>query len=135
MSTVIQNQHPFVKPRWLQIWIPVAVSILLVILGCGSRSKGHQDTIPTPTPKHLPPMGYTIQVGAFASINNAVRFTEKLQTQARRSIEHEFDQAKQQLQAEILEKSLAKAEEIIKEKISADDQDRLVDEYLNKVVA
>ena len=26
-------------------------------------------------------MGYTIQVGAFASINNAVRFTEKLQTQ------------------------------------------------------
>ena len=61
--------------------------------------------------------------------------TEKLQTQARRSIEHEFDRAKQQLQAEILEKSLAKAEAIIKEKISADDQDRLVDEYLNKVEA
>lgn len=61
--------------------------------------------------------------------------SEKLQAQARRSIEHEFEQAKQQLQAEILEKSLAKAEEIIREKISADDQDRLVDEYLNKVVA
>jgi F-type H+-transporting ATPase subunit b len=60
---------------------------------------------------------------------------EKLQAQARRNMEHEFDQAKQQLQAEILETSLAKAEKIIKEKISADDQNRLVDEYLEKVVA
>ncbi len=60
---------------------------------------------------------------------------EKLQAQARRNIEHEFDQAKQQLQAEILETSLAKAEKIIKEKISTDDQNRLVDEYLEKVVA
>ena len=61
--------------------------------------------------------------------------SEKLQAQARRTIEHEFEQAKQQLQAEILEKSLAKAEEIIRDKISTDDQGRLVDEYLNKVVA
>jgi F-type H+-transporting ATPase subunit b len=68
-------------------------------------------------------------------LKEAAAATEKLQTQARRSIEHEFEQAKQQLQAEILEKSLAKAEEIIKEKISADDQNRLVDEYLEKVEA
>jgi F-type H+-transporting ATPase subunit b len=39
------------------------------------------------------------------------------------------------LQAEVLEKSLAKAEEIIKARISADDQNRLVDEYLEKVEA
>lgn len=68
-------------------------------------------------------------------LKEAEAATEKLQAQARRSIEHEFEQAKQQLQAEILEKSLLKAEEIIKEKISADDQNRLVDEYLDKVVA
>jgi len=60
---------------------------------------------------------------------------EKLQAQAQRNIEHEFDRAKKQLQAEIIETSLAKAETIIKDKISADDQNRLVDEYLEKVVA
>ncbi len=66
-------------------------------------------------------------------LKEAEASAEKLQAQARRNIEHEFDQAKKQLQAEVLEKSLAKAEEIIKEKISADDQNRLVDEYLEKV--
>ncbi len=68
-------------------------------------------------------------------LKEAEASAEKLQAQARRNIEHEFDQAKTQLQAEVLEKSLAKAEEIIKEKISADDQNRLVDEYLEKVEA
>ncbi len=59
----------------------------------------------------------------------------KLQDQARRNIEHEFKQAKLELQKEIFEKSLVKAEEIIKSKISDNDQDRIVDEYLKKVVA
>jgi F-type H+-transporting ATPase subunit b len=68
-------------------------------------------------------------------LKEAEASAEKLQAQARRNIEHEFEQAKKQLQAEILEKSLAKAEEIIKEKISTDDQKRLVDEYLEKVEA
>ena len=60
---------------------------------------------------------------------------EKLQSQARRNIEHEFERAKQQLQQEVLENSLVKAEEIIKGKITAKDQNRLVDEYLAKVVS
>jgi F-type H+-transporting ATPase subunit b len=68
-------------------------------------------------------------------LKEAEAAAERLQAQARRSIEHEFDQAKKELQAEVLEKSLAKAEEIIKAKISADDQNRLVDEYLEKVEA
>ena len=68
-------------------------------------------------------------------LKEAEASAEKLQAQARRNIEYEFNQAKKQLQAEVLEKSLAKAEEIIKEKISADDQNRLVDEYLEKVEA
>jgi len=58
----------------------------------------------------------------------------KLEEQAKRHIEHEFKQAKKQLQAEILEEALTKAEAIIKSKISSDDQDRLVDDYLEKVV-
>lgn len=60
---------------------------------------------------------------------------EKLQSQASRNIEHEFEQAQAKLKSEILEKALREAEGIIKNKISTDDQDRLVDEYLEKVVA
>jgi F-type H+-transporting ATPase subunit b len=68
-------------------------------------------------------------------LKEAETSAEKLKDQARRNIDHEFEQAKSLLQAEIFETSLAKAEEIIKNKISKDDQDRIVDEYLKKVVA
>jgi F-type H+-transporting ATPase subunit b len=68
-------------------------------------------------------------------LKEAESAAEKLQTQARRNIEHEFKQAKFKLQEEIFETSLAKAEEILKGRISGDDQDRLVDEYLRKVEA
>lgn len=59
----------------------------------------------------------------------------KLEEQARRNIENEFELAKQRLQQDIFEKAMTKAEEIIKKNITADDQNRLVDEYLDKVVA
>ena len=65
----------------------------------------------------------------------AEQAAEKLEAQALRNIEHEFKTAKIKLQADILEKALVKAEEIIQERITAEDQDRLVDEYLEKVVA
>ncbi len=59
----------------------------------------------------------------------------KLREQAQKNIQNEFNQAKHSLQAEIVEKALAKAESLIKDRISAEDQERLVDEYLEKVVA
>ena len=59
----------------------------------------------------------------------------KLEEQARRNIEHEFKVAKAKLQEEIIEKALVKAEEIVNKSITSDDQERLVDEYINKVVA
>jgi F-type H+-transporting ATPase subunit b len=59
----------------------------------------------------------------------------KLEEQARRNIENEFEVAKLRLQQDIFEKAMLKAEEIIKKNITADDQNRLVDEYLDKVVA
>ena len=68
-------------------------------------------------------------------LKEAESSAEKLKAQARRNIEHEFEQAKLKLQKEIFETSLEKAEEIIKNKFSEDDQDRIVDEYLKKVVA
>jgi F-type H+-transporting ATPase subunit b len=60
---------------------------------------------------------------------------EKLKEQAKKNIDHEFKQAKLQLQVEIVEKALAKAEKLIADRISDEDQGRLVDEYLDKVVA
>ena len=59
----------------------------------------------------------------------------KLEEQAKKNIEHEFKEAKSKLQEEISEKALIKAEEIIRGAITVEDQDRLVDEYLEKVVA
>ncbi len=68
-------------------------------------------------------------------LKEAEAAAEKLEAQAKRNIEHEFKKAQQNLQAEILEKAMAKAEELLKSKITDQDQDRLVDEYLEKVVA
>lgn len=68
-------------------------------------------------------------------IAEAEAAAEKLQEQARRNIEHEFGKARRELQDEVIEKALAQAESMIKDKISRQDQERLVDEYLDKVVA
>jgi F-type H+-transporting ATPase subunit b len=68
-------------------------------------------------------------------LKEAESAAEKLEEQAKKNIEHEFEQAKIRLKEDVLEKAMARAEEIIKTKISTDDQERLVDEYLNKVVA
>ena len=59
----------------------------------------------------------------------------KLEETAKRNIEQEFKAAKLKLQKEIAEKALNQAEALVKESISTEDQDRLVDEYLEKVVA
>ncbi|MBW2449455.1 MAG: ATP synthase F0 subunit B [Deltaproteobacteria bacterium] len=68
-------------------------------------------------------------------IDEAKKAAEKLEEQARRNIDHEFKKAKLELQREIMEKALQKSEEILKTKITDKDQEKLVDEYLEKVVA
>jgi F-type H+-transporting ATPase subunit b len=60
---------------------------------------------------------------------------DKLEDMAKRNIEQEFKSAKAALQQEIAERAMEQAEAVIKESISAEDQDRLVDEYLKKVEA
>jgi F-type H+-transporting ATPase subunit b len=59
----------------------------------------------------------------------------KLEDMAKRSIELEFKTAKADLKKEITEKAIAEAEKLIQDSISSEDQDRLVSEYLEKVVA
>jgi len=68
-------------------------------------------------------------------LKEAEAAAEKLEEQAKRNIEHEFKQAQLRLQKEILEKALVKAEGLLKARITDQDQERLVDEYLEKVVA
>jgi F-type H+-transporting ATPase subunit b len=50
-------------------------------------------------------------------------------------MDYELEEASKKLQGDILEKALAKAELMIQEQISKEDQDRLIDEYLQKVEA
>jgi len=68
-------------------------------------------------------------------LKEAESVSEKIQLQARRNIEHEFEQTKAQLQREIFEKALMKAEERLRQNITAQDQNKLVEEYLQKVVS
>ncbi len=59
----------------------------------------------------------------------------KLEEQARKNIEHEFKHARSKLKEEVVEKALVMAEEIIKRNVTGKDQEKLVSEYLEKVVA
>ena len=68
-------------------------------------------------------------------LKEAEATAEKLQVQAKRNIEHEFEKARQELQREVVEKSLVQAEEVLKKAMTDADQDKLVNEYLDKVVA
>ncbi len=67
-------------------------------------------------------------------LKEAEASAEKLKVQAQKTIESEFQNARDALRSEALDKALAKAEEIITSQISAEDQEKLVDEYLAKVV-
>ena len=68
-------------------------------------------------------------------IEEAKQAADKLEEQAKRNIDNEFKKAKEKIQEEVVEEALAKAEAMITGKITADDQEKLVDEYLEKVVA
>ncbi len=59
----------------------------------------------------------------------------KLEDMAKRNIEMEFKTARTELKRDITEKAISEAEKIIQSSISKEDQDRLVGEYLEKVVA
>ena len=67
-------------------------------------------------------------------IKEAEAAAQKIEDQARRNIEYEFKQAREKLQTDVLEKALVKAESLIKENFTTDDQDRLVNDYISKVV-
>ncbi len=58
----------------------------------------------------------------------------KLETQAKKNIEYEFKKVRMELEAEIMEKAISRAEDILAKNITDKDEERLVGEYLDKVV-
>jgi len=66
-----------------KIYLRVALSLiaLLLIQSCASRGAKVQSVSPRLQKKPLAMMGHTIQAGAFARVENAVRLTEKLKGQ------------------------------------------------------
>lgn len=66
-------------------------------------------------------------------IDGAKSVAQRIKEQAQFTIEQETNQAKLELRREIADMSAAVAEDLLKEKIDAKDQARLVSEYLTKV--
>ena len=62
---------------WLSL---LALSFLLFFAGCGKKAVIPPPIPPTPPKKALEPMRFTIQVGAFSRVENAIRLTETLET-------------------------------------------------------
>ena len=54
----------------------LALLAVLVLSGCGGRTVVKQ---PTAVPAHVENMGYTVQVGAFSHLDNAVKLNESLE--------------------------------------------------------
>jgi F-type H+-transporting ATPase subunit b len=67
-------------------------------------------------------------------IEEAKKAADKMRENATAAIQHEFDRAKAEIQGEIVTESVAAAHKLIQAQIDTDDQNRLVDEYIAKVV-
>jgi hypothetical protein len=61
--------------------IPIALAAMMIQWGCAGTPDLSGDEMDAPAAEALPPMRYTIQVGAFSNMDNAVRLTAKLQAQ------------------------------------------------------
>lgn len=78
MNSLKYNKIPSLNSFSLSVtWVGL---FFLFVLGCGGGPTVARKTSYAPPPKQLRPMRHSIQVGAFAEINNAVRYTAKLQT-------------------------------------------------------
>lgn len=69
-----------------------------------------------------------------AIIEKAQKDAEALKEQAQRTASNEAQAAVETIRAEMADMVVAAAEKIVAEKLSAEDHDKLVDEYLTKVV-
>lgn len=66
-------------------------------------------------------------------IADAERAAGDIKRQAEMAVQHETAQAKANLRSEIAEQAVLVAEELIKKNLQADDQNKMVEDYLDKV--
>ena len=59
----------------------LALTIILWCPGCARDTRVYRESWPTAPPKTVARLGYSIQVGAFANLDNAVRLSEALERQ------------------------------------------------------
>jgi hypothetical protein len=76
---IIQRAHENRETAIATLMVLIICGWLLLLIGCGGRSPTQPEELFTAKEPQLPRMRYTIQVGAFSNIDNAVRLTELLQ--------------------------------------------------------
>jgi hypothetical protein len=59
-------------------WAFLAIAVIILSMGCGGGVTVSPSSRPTPPIRQLALMGYSIQVGAFANLDNAVRLSKTL---------------------------------------------------------
>ena len=70
-----------IKTNYLRAGLAIGIMIVLLVQGCASRSAKERPAPSDIKRQQLAVMGHTIQAGAFADVQNAVRLTEKLKGQ------------------------------------------------------
>jgi hypothetical protein len=75
-----QMERQVIKPEWKWSHIFVALSLMLLAVGCGGRAIVSPGSRPEVPERRLPRMGYSIQIGAFSNLHNAIRLTESLES-------------------------------------------------------
>jgi cell wall-associated NlpC family hydrolase len=73
------NYHKILSLKRFAIPVTCACWLVLLVLGCGGAPTVARKPTYSPPPQQLPPMRHSIQVGAFAEMTNAVRYTARLQ--------------------------------------------------------
>jgi len=68
------------KLEWKWSHIFVALSLILLAAGCGGRAIVSPGSRPAVPERRLARIGYSIQIGAFSNLDNAVRLTKSLES-------------------------------------------------------
>lgn len=78
---MLRKEDQSIKLKWKWSHIFLALSLVLSAAGCGDKHFVSSYSRPQVLERVLPRMGYSIQVGAFSNLHNAVRLTKSLENQ------------------------------------------------------
>ena len=76
---MLRRESRVIKLEWKWSYIFGALSLILLIAGCGRKSVVPPGLRPEMPKTGLALMGYSIQIGAFSKLDNAVRLTKALE--------------------------------------------------------